>query len=113
MNHTISTSTLRSKSPFQDLQQDASQSKQQIAWHKQQENFMELVNNNDLTFDEKVALLFSKTASKNHLDKLKGIIRNMTKEDMYDAYVRHMDYVGDLPGLARVFTYRLNLVLSN
>ena len=74
---------------------------------------MELVNNNDLTFEEKVATLFSKTASKNHLDKLRDIVRNMTKEDMYDAYVRHMDYVGDLPGLARVFTYRLSLVLSN
>lgn len=74
---------------------------------------MELVNNNDLTFDEKVALLFSKAASKNHLEKLRLFIREMTEQDMYIEYVRHMDYVGDLPGLARAFTYRPDLVSSN
>ncbi|TCI26683.1 hypothetical protein EVJ32_04730 [Exiguobacterium sp. SH5S4] len=105
MNDTFSTSNLRSTSPFQSLQRDAVEAKAQIRHYKQHENFIGMVLS-DSTLEEKVTHLFVKKASKGHIDKLLDIISKMTHDEMYETYVEHMEYVGDLPGLARLFTYR-------
>ena len=104
MNDTFSTSNLRSTSPFRSMQQKAVGAKQQIQHYRQLENFIGMVQS-DKTIEEKVESLFVIGASRRHIDKLRAFVSNMTYDEMYRSYVKHMDYVGDLPGLARLFTY--------
>lgn len=105
MNDTIKRNKLRTNSPFQTLHQEALNSKEKIESYKQFDNFATVVTNVNLSFSEKVSTLFCTSASSGHLEKLSIIIDGMSHEEMYERYVRHMDYVGNLPGLARLFTY--------
>lgn len=105
MNDTIKRNKLRTNSPFQTLHQEALNNKEKIESYKQFNNFETVVTNGNLSFGEKVSTLFCMSASSGHLEKLSNLIDGMGHEEMYEGYVRHMDYVGNLPGLARLFTY--------
>lgn len=105
MNDTTKRNKLRTNSPFQTLHQDAINNKQKIELYKQFDNFIAVTTDGNLSFGEKVSILFCMSASSGHLEKLSNLIYEMNDEEMHEMYVRHMDYVGNLPGLARLFTY--------
>lgn len=105
MNDTIKRNKLRTNSPFQTLHQEALSNKEKIESYKQFDNFAMVVTNVNLSFGEKVSTLFCVSASSGHLEKLSIIIDGMSHEEMHQEYTRHMDYVGNLPCLARLFTY--------
>lgn len=105
MNDTTKQNKLRTNSPFQTLHQEAVNNKEKIEFYKKFDNFTAVTTNGNLSFGEKVLTLFCMSASSGHLEKLSDLIDEMNDEEMHEMYVRHMDYVGNLPGLARLFTY--------
>lgn len=105
MNDTLSTSNLRNNTSFAKIHRSLVDAKSQIESYKNKDNFMKVATSTN-TLEDRVAILFVDKPPAAYVEKLRVIISGMSYDQMYDLYVEHMDYVGNLPRLARLFTYK-------